>query len=124
MSRAGMRILDNDDYLDPEERKRASKVKRDELVARRLTPKWFLERKDLCPQQHWFGCSPIARCRSFRKYRSAVTMITPAESCAISRRCQSSFIKAKIGRRRVMANASGRSSGERGITLGVIAHVL
>lgn len=48
MSRAGTRILDDEDYLNPEERERRAKRKREELILRGLAPDWFVRRKDLC----------------------------------------------------------------------------
>jgi len=48
MARAGTRILDDEDYLPPEERERRAKRKQDELIMRGLTPDWFAKRKDLC----------------------------------------------------------------------------
>jgi monoamine oxidase len=48
MSRAGTRILDDEDYLLPEERKRRAKIKRDQLRERGLTPDWLAMRQDLC----------------------------------------------------------------------------
>jgi monoamine oxidase len=41
LARAGTRILDDKDYLDPDERKRAAAEKRRELRERRLVPDWF-----------------------------------------------------------------------------------
>ena len=48
MSRAGTHILDDKDYLTPEERERRAKRKRKELSMRGLTPRWFVKQKDLC----------------------------------------------------------------------------
>jgi monoamine oxidase len=48
MARAGTRILDDEDYLTPDERKRRAKLKQNELIMRGLTPDWFAKRKELC----------------------------------------------------------------------------
>ena len=48
MSRAGTHILDDEDYLDRDERERRAKDKREQLRNRGLTPDWFAQRTDLC----------------------------------------------------------------------------
>ncbi len=46
--RAGIRILDEDDYLTPGEREARSAAKRRELRENRLTPDWFRSQGTLC----------------------------------------------------------------------------
>ena len=48
MARAGIRLLDEDDYLNPGGREKRARAKRDELKRRRLTPDWFAANGDLC----------------------------------------------------------------------------
>ena len=48
MSRAGIRLLDEEDYLAPAEREKRASAKRDQLKRRRLTPDWFAANGDLC----------------------------------------------------------------------------
>lgn len=48
MSRAGTRILGDNDYLDPDERKREAKSKRRDLRERGLTPDLFIKQTELC----------------------------------------------------------------------------
>lgn len=48
MSRAGIRLLDEDDYLSPAEREKRASAKQDQLKRRRLTPDWFTGDGELC----------------------------------------------------------------------------
>ena len=40
--------LDDDDYLNPKEREERAKIKREELIARGLTPDWFTQQNEWC----------------------------------------------------------------------------
>lgn len=48
MSRAGIRLLDEDDYLGSAEREKRAKQKREQAIKDGLTPDWFMGRGDLC----------------------------------------------------------------------------